>query len=175
MSNGLELRRRISTLKGYGVLDTPNEAGFDEIVREAARSLRTPIALISLIDENRQWFKARVGLEVSQTPRVISFCTHAIRGSKVFVVEDATKDDRVSDNPLVTADPRIRFYAGAPLLTASGMRIGTLCVIDRTARPTLTDRQRNDLQSLASRTMAEMEARKKRNAKLLHDPLSVCA
>ena len=166
MDNRPDDRPRVSALNSYGVLDTPNEAEFDAIVREAARILRTPIALISLIDENRQWFKAKVGLEASETPRSISFCTHAIRGPDVFVVEDATKDERFFTNPLVTGDPSIRFYAGAPLKTRSGMRIGTLCVIDSKAHPALSDRQIADLEALAERTMLEMEARKERNAAL---------
>ena len=115
---------RLAALKGYGVLDTPNEAEFDDIVREAARVLGTPIALISLIDADRQWFKAKVGLEASEAPRSISFCTHAIRGPDILVVEDATEDDRFASNPLVTGDPHIRFYAGTPLKTPGGKRIG---------------------------------------------------
>lgn len=153
---------RILALKGYGVLDTPNEAQFDEIVREAAKVLRTPIALISLIDENRQWFKAKVGLEASETPRSISFCTHAIRGPDVFVVEDATKDDRFFDNPLVTGDPSIRFYAGTPLKTSTGKRIGTLCVIDSKPHGALTESEIKQLAALADRTMAALESRRER-------------
>ena len=162
MDHRLKDRIRVSALNSYGVLDSPNEAEFDAIVRETARILHTPIALISLIDENRQWFKAKVGLDASETPRSISFCTHAIRGSEVFVVEDATKDDRFSANPLVTGAPGIRFYAGAPLKTPSGMRIGTLCVIDSKAHVSLTARQKADLEALAERTMQAMEARKQR-------------
>ncbi len=160
MTDNLSEGARVSALRGYGVLDTPNEAAFDEIVREAASVLGTPIALISLIDENRQWFKAKVGLEPSETPRSISFCTHAIRGADVFVVQDATKDERFSANPLVTGDPSIRFYAGAPLKTASGSRIGTICVIDSKAHLALTDRQKADLEALAERTVKLMEVRK---------------
>lgn len=153
---------RLAELKGYGVLDTPNEAEFDAIVREAAAALGVPIALISLIDENRQWFKARVGLEPQETPRSISFCTHAIRGPDVFVVNDATADTRFSKNPLVTGDPNIRFYAGAPLRTASGRRIGTLCVIDRLARPQLTEQDIARLTLLAEKTMQALERRRQR-------------
>ncbi len=153
---------RLAELKGYGVLDTPNEAEFDTIVREAAAALGVPIALISLIDENRQWFKARVGLEPQETPRSISFCTHAIRGPDVFVVNDAKADPRFSENPLVTGDPNIRFYAGAPLRTASGKRIGTLCVIDRTARAQLTERDTARLTLLAEKTMQALERRRQR-------------
>ena len=156
--------QRISALKGYGVLDTPNEPQFDAIVRDAAKRLGAPIALISLIDENRQWFKAKVGLEPLETPRNISFCTHAIRGPDVFVVNDATKDDRFSSNPLVTGNPNICFYAGAPLKTEAGQRIGTLCIIDNKPRGALTDNQRSELESLARRTVAAFELRKENNS-----------
>jgi GAF domain-containing protein len=155
---------RVAELKGYGVLDTPNEAEFDAIVREAAAALGVPIALISLIDENRQWFKARVGLEPQETPRSISFCTHAIRGPDVFVVPDAQADPRFAENPLVTGDPNIRFYAGAPLRTSTGRRIGTLCVIDSTARPQLSDADTARLALLAEKTMEAMERRRQRLA-----------
>ncbi len=158
--NKSEEARRLGELHGYGVLDSPNEAEFDTIVREAARLLCTPIALISLIDENRQWFKAKVGLEPSETPRSISFCTHAIQGPDVFEVSDAREDDRFSSNPLVTGDPNIRFYAGAPLRTSSGRRIGTLCVIDSKARPRLTADQLDALTALADKTMDALERRK---------------
>ena len=107
--------RRIDALKGYGILDTPNEPEFDRIVQEAAAMLGAPIALISLVDEHRQWFKAKLGLEPDEMPRSISFCTHAIHGSDMMVVEDAAEDARFAANPLVTGDPGIRFYAGTPL------------------------------------------------------------
>lgn len=148
----------MTALKGYGLLDTPNEAAFDKIVREAAVALGAPIALISLIDENRQWFKAKVGLAPSETPRSISFCTHAIRGKATFVVENAAEDDRFAANPLVTGDPHIRFYAGVPLRSATGLRIGTLCVIDSKPRGITLDQQRR-LEALAARTMEIMEKR----------------
>ncbi|MHA6718580.1 GAF domain-containing protein [Sphingomonas sp. RS6] len=154
--------RRVAELKGYGVLDTPNEAEFDAIVREAAAALGVPIALISLIDENRQWFKARVGLEPQETPRSISFCTHAIHGGDVFVVNDASADPRFAENPLVTGDPNIRFYAGAPLRTPTGRRIGTLCVIDRLARGRMTDEDKARLAQLAEKTMEALERRRQR-------------
>lgn len=160
---GLE-NERISALKGYGVLDTPNETEFDEIVRKAARVLGSPIALISLIDENRQWFKAKVGLGASETPRSISFCTHAIRGSDIFIVEDATKDERFAENPLVTGDPNIRFYAGTPLKTASGQRIGTLCVIDNKPHKAPSEAEIEQLATLADETMDAIERRAKRRA-----------
>jgi len=164
--NDSEESSRQESLNGYGVLDTPNEAEFDAIVRQAARLLGTPIALISLIDENRQWFKAKVGLEPSETPRSISFCTHAIRGNDVFVVPDAREDVRFSSNPLVTGDPNIRFYAGAPLKTPSGKRIGTLCVIDDKAHARFTPEQREMLAALAEKTMDAMTRRRDRQGLL---------
>jgi GAF domain-containing protein len=153
---------RIAALKGYGVLDSPNEEEFDAIVRETARALRTPIALISLVDENRQWFKAKVGLQASETPRSISFCTHAIRGPDIFVVEDATKDERFSDNPLVIGDPSIRFYAGIPLKTDSGQRIGTLCVLDHKPHQALDEADAEKLAAFAEQTMAALARRAER-------------
>ena len=152
---------RIETLRGYGILDTPNEPEFDAIVKEAAQACRTPIALISFVDESRQWFKAKVGLEPSETPRSISFCTHAIHGDQVMVVEDARRDPRVVNSPLVTGNPNIRFYAGAPLRTRTGARLGTLCVIDdqpRTANP----RQVMQLEELAQRVVVLLEQRRER-------------
>lgn len=160
MAADREEQERLKELQGYGVLDSPNEAEFDAIVRQAASLLGTPIALISLIDDDRQWFKAKLGLEASQTPRTISFCTHAIRSNGVFVVQDAQEDPRFAGNPMVTGDPNIRFYAGAPLRTETGRRIGTLCVIDRTARPSLTPEQNDILTALAAKTMDALEQRR---------------
>lgn len=154
-----EERARVVELRGYGILDTANEPIFDQLVRDAADSCEAPIALISLIDEHRQWFKARLGLEPQETPRAISFCTHAISGSEVFEIADATADDRFTSNPLVTGDPNIRFYAGAPLKTPSGRRIGTLCVIDNKPRSRLSQQARGELEALAERTMEAFEAR----------------
>ncbi len=153
---------RLKALYGYGVLDTPNEAEFDAIVREAASGFAAPVALISLVDENRQWFKAKVGLAPSETPRAISFCTHAIRGPDVMVVQDASADARFAENPLVTGDPNIRFYAGAPLKTADGKRIGTLCVLDTAARAAPTTAEKAQLEALAARTVAAFERRNRR-------------
>ena len=156
-------RAGVTALSGYGILDTPNEPEFDAIVREAAQTFQTPIALISLLDENRQWFKAKIGLEPSETPRSISFCTHAIRGHGVFSVPDATQDDRFAANPLVTGDPSIRYYAGAPLKTSSGIRMGTLCVIDTRPGRVLTADEEAKLESLAARVVEAMERRRRRN------------
>ncbi|MCZ2495496.1 GAF domain-containing protein [Xylophilus sp. Kf1] len=121
---------RLRALHELLVLDTPAEEKFDRVVRFAAEQMDVPIALVSLLDARRQWFKARVGTAVTETPRDISFCSHAILASSTFVVEDASKDARFAGNPMVTAGPRVRFYAGAPLTAPGGERIGTLCVLD---------------------------------------------
>lgn len=122
--------RRIAELYMLGVLDTAFEARFDRLTRIAAAALGTPISLISLVDTHRQWFKSSFGLAVRETPRDIAFCAHAIQKPEVFVVPDARKDPRFAANPLVTGDPHVRFYAGAPLITRQGHALGTLCVID---------------------------------------------
>ncbi|UUX95736.1 GAF domain-containing protein [Aquabacterium sp. J223] len=128
------------------VLDTPPEERFDRIARFAADEFGVPIALVSLVDEHRQWLKARVGLDVCETARDISFCGHAVVQDDVLVVEDARTDARFADNPLVTGAPHIRFYAGAPLALPGGQRVGTLCLID--TRPRRLDA--HDLEILAS-------------------------
>lgn len=125
---------RLRALKALSLLDTPAEERFDRVVRFAAEQLDMPIALVSLIDRDRQWFKARFGLDATQTGRDISFCGHAILQDDLFIVEDAQQDARFADNPLVTGDPHVRFYAGAPLSAEGGERIGTLCLIDRVPR-----------------------------------------
>jgi diguanylate cyclase len=126
---------RQRSLQRLGVLDSEPEAEFDALVRAAAAVCGVPISLISLVDADRQWFKANVGLEgVAQTPRELAFCAHAIHGDDVLEVHDATCDPRFADNPLVQRDPSIRFYAGAPLRLSDGTRAGTLCVIDRQPR-----------------------------------------
>lgn len=121
---------RLEELRHLNLLDTESEERFDCIVRTAKRLFDVPIALISLVDENRQWFKSCYGLDATQTDRDISFCGHAIHGDDVFLVTDASKDPRFQDNPLVTGEPNIRFYAGCPIRGPKGHRIGTLCVID---------------------------------------------
>ncbi|MBP7334736.1 sensor domain-containing diguanylate cyclase [Niveispirillum sp.] len=149
---------RLRTLDQYQVLDSQPEPQFNRIVALARRALGVPIALISLIDEERQWFKARDGLAVQQTPRSQAFCDHAIRRREVMVVEDARLDPRFSDNPLVTGDPGIRFYAGAPLITVDGQALGTVCVIDRVPR-SFDDEDRETLTDLAAIVMDELELR----------------
>jgi GAF domain-containing protein len=151
---------RLRALRAYRVLDTPTEAAYDTLVRLAASVCGTPIALISLIDESRLWFKASYGLDgVAETPRESAFCDHAIRGREVFEVADARADDRFAANPLVVADPPVRFYAGAPLVTPDGDAIGTICVLDREPRA-LTGLQHEQLTLLARLVMDELERRK---------------
>ena len=151
---------RQHSLDRLSVLDSGAEASFDGLVHAAAAICGTPIALISLIDHDRQWFKANVGLEgVSETPRAISFCTHAIEQRDLFVVEDAQLDPRFATNPLVTGDPRIRFYAGAPLHLADGAAVGTLCVIAREPLR-LTDQQREVLRQLGRTAVHLLEGRR---------------
>lgn len=125
---------RLQALHGLMLLDTPAEERFDRVVRFAAEELGMPIALVSLIDTDRQWFKARYGMATSETPRDISFCGHAILQPELMVVEDATLDARFADNPFVTGPTHVRFYAGAPLNAPSGECVGTLCVIDTEPR-----------------------------------------
>ena len=150
---------RLADLQSFDILDTPEEQAFDEIARIASIIFDMPIALISLVDEARQYFKARVGLDATETPRDVAFCAHTILESKVMVIEDAREDKRFEDNALVTQDPRIRFYAGAPLITDAGNRLGTLCLIDVEPR-TLTPKQENILQMLANRVISEMKLRR---------------
>ena len=157
-------KARLAALSGYGLLDTPNEPEFDAIVRQAQHLFSARTALISLIDEHRQWFMAKVGIDPAETPRSISFCTHAIRRDEIFVVTDATKDERFADSPLVTGEPHIRFYAGMPLRTPAGHRIGTLCVFDDKVRPEPTEAEREGLAALADRTMEAFERRRVRLA-----------
>ena len=151
--------QRLKVLWQYDVLDTVPEAVFDELASLAALICDAPIALISLIDEDRQWFKAKVGVTLNETSRDISFCSHAILQADLMVVPDATKDARFKSNPLVTAKPKIRFYAGAPLLTPDGHALGTLCVIDVKPR-SLTGSQKKALTLLARHVMTQLELRR---------------
>ncbi len=125
---------RLQALHGLMLLDTPAEERFDRVVRFAAEELNMPIALVSLVDADRQWFKSRHGLDASETPRDISFCGHAILQPGLMIVEDASLDERFADNPFVTGPMHVRFYAGAPLNAPSGECVGTLCVIDTEPR-----------------------------------------
>ena len=151
--------KRLDAIRRYGLLDTPAEQSFDDFAYLASHLCETPIALITLVDAGRQWFKARLGLEVSETPREHAFCAHTIMTKQLMVVEDALSDSRFADNPLVTSDPHIRFYAGAPLIDRSGFGLGTLCVIDRQPRH-LTASQTRSLEALARQVVVQCEFRR---------------
>jgi signal transduction histidine kinase len=151
---------RLQALYDYDVLETSPEPEFDALTELASAICGTPIALISLVDRNRQWFKSKVGLLASETHRDVSFCGHAILESDVFVVENALEDPRFSDNPLVTGDPQIRFYAGAQLRTESGEAIGTLCVIDSEPKP-FSPEKRRALTTLAGMVIAQLDLKRK--------------
>jgi PAS domain S-box-containing protein len=151
---------RLKALEELGILDTETEDSFDEIVMIASELCETPIALVSFVDADRQWFKAKVGLDVDSTHRALAFCSHAILQADVFVVEDASKDDRFKDNPLVTGGPNIRFYAGAPLISKDGLAFGTLCTIDRTPK-TLSEGKLKALKALAKKVVSRIELRSK--------------
>ena len=146
--------QRLQTLHGYRLLDTPPEPEFDDIVRRAAERFDTPIALMSLVDANRQWFKAKVGLDIDETPRSVAFCAYSIQGDGVMVVEDAREDERFSGNPLVLDDPSIRFYAGAPVTAEGGHKLGTICIIDRKPRHDFSEADREALAKLAAEVSA---------------------
>ncbi len=156
---------RLQELRSYQVLDTQAEQAYDDVVMLASYICDTPIALISLVDEDRQWFKARTGLNAMETPRGQAFCAHAITNPEcVMEVQNAIEDQRFADNPLVTGDPGIRFYAGAPLLTPSGAALGTVCVIDRVPRK-LSERQSAALQAL-SRQVVQLLALRRSHAEM---------
>jgi PAS domain S-box-containing protein len=152
-------RLRLEDLHRLEILDTASESSFDRITRIAARVIGSPISLITLIDHDRQWFKSRLGLEVSETPRDLAFCSYAILGSEPFVVPDASEDARFRSNPLVTASPHIRFYAGAPLMRSGGAALGTLCVMDSKPRDRFSDAEAAILTELAGVVTDQMEQR----------------
>jgi GAF domain-containing protein len=174
--------KRIEALRRYQILDTQPEQTFDDLAMLASVICKTPIASMTLIDTDRQWFKASVGLDSTETPREHAFCAYTILGEDVMVVEDATRDERFSANPLVTSAPNIRFYAGAPLIDKEGNALGSICAIDR--KPRLLDAdQRAALQALARQIITQLEYRRAASQlaqaltelKTLHGLLPICA
>jgi K+-sensing histidine kinase KdpD len=151
---------RLQALHQYNILDTPPEAAFDDLTRLATQICGTPISLISLIDESRQWFKSKVGLEIQSTSRDLAFCSYAIlQPHDTLIISDTLLDQRFATNPLVTSDPRIRFYAGVPLLTPEGYALGTLCVIDHVPRQ-LSSEQLEALKTLSRQVMTQLELKR---------------
>jgi len=160
---------RVDALQKYAILDSEPEQAFDDLTLLASYVCKTPIAMISLVDEDRQWFKAKIGISAKETSRNIAFCSTAIQQRDVFVVPDALQDERFCTNPLVVSEPNIRFYAGAPLINEDGYALGTLCVIDRTPRNLAAD-QEVALKALSRLVLMQMEFR--RNLLLLKEALS---
>lgn len=150
---------RLDALRSYGILDTPREAEFDDLVALAADICEVPISVVNLIEEHRQWFKAEIGLGIRETPLDISICRHVLLQPGVTIIPDLRDDPRMCANPLVTADSGLRFYAGCLLETPDGHGIGTLCILDRTPR-VLTDRQQSALRTLAKQVMGQLELRR---------------
>ncbi|MDH3443273.1 MAG: sensor domain-containing diguanylate cyclase [Deltaproteobacteria bacterium] len=150
---------RLQALRDYGILDTLPETSNDDITRLASEICGTPVAMVSLVDSDRQWFKSKLGLDVSETPREVAFCAHTILELDLLIVPDAEEDQRFANNPLVTGAPYIRFYAGAPLVTFKGEALGPLCVIDRVQR-TLSEGQQQSLRALSRQVMAQLELRR---------------
>ncbi|MGD9850457.1 MAG: GAF domain-containing protein [Nitrospirales bacterium] len=151
--------QRLQALSSFQILDTLPELAFDDLTFLAGNICQTPIALISLVDDHRQWFKSKVGISADETSRDIAFCAHCILQSDLMVVPDALADSRFADNALVTEEPNIRFYAGTPLTTVGGHNLGTLCVIDRVPRE-LTQNQKKSLEALGRQVMAQLELRR---------------
>ena len=151
---------RLTTLRQYQILDTPPEAEFDNLTTLSSRTCSAPIALITLIDEKRQWFKSKVGLELAETPRSDSFCAYTILQRDILLVQDAREDKRFANNPYVLSGPKIRFYAGVPLVTPAGHAVGSLCVLDMVPR-TLSKDQLDTLMLLRQHVVMQFEFRKK--------------
>lgn len=174
--------QRLEALKEYHVLDTEPERVYDDITALAALLCEVPVAMISLVDESRQWFKSRLGLSMRETPRDVAFCAHAIKRAEPLIVHDTLKDRRFAGNALVEGSPRVRFYAGFPLTTAHGLALGTLCVMDHRPRR-LSALQKKAMRSLARQVMALLEARRVsrhlaealEKIRTLHGLLPICA
>ncbi len=166
--------QRLNALRRSKLLDSPPERLFDAIALRAAEICKTPIALISLVDEHRQWFKSRVGLDATETDRDVAFCSHAILQQELMVVPDALSDERFAQNPLVTHEPNIRFYAGMPLVTSDGCALGTLCVIDRKPRQ-LTVSQMDQLRVLGESTRILLEMRSSRLGEIFEKAVAATA
>ena len=152
-------QERLAALHDYRILDTPPERAYDDLTALAAYVCDVPIALVSLVDSHRQWFKSKVGVDVAETDRDISFCAHAILEEDILVIQDTLADSRFAANPLVTCAPNIRFYAGVPLLTPEALPLGTLCVIDHEPRD-LSEVQIRALEGLARQVVTVMELRR---------------
>lgn len=165
---GVNEADRLAALRRYRILDTEPEQSFDDLAMLASQICGAPMALITLVDTDRQWFKSRVGVSVKETSRDVAFCAHAIQQTDLFIVPDASRDPRFQDNPLVKSEPLIRFYAGAPLVTPDGQALGTICVLDRVPRE-LTPEQMAALSALRRQVLAQLELR--RNLGELSDAL----
>jgi len=159
---------RVAALDRYAILDTEPEQTFDDIVVLASFVCKTPIAMLSLVDDRRQWFKSKVGVQIRETPREMSFCAHAIQQEDLFIVPDTLKDPRFKENPMVVGEPHIRFYTGAPIINEEGFALGTLCVIDRQPRE-LDSEQKEALWALSRLALGQMELRQ--NLQLLKQAL----
>lgn len=166
-SISLEEAKRLQALFSYHIMDTPAEKDFDDIVCLASQICQTPISLISLLDHERLWAKAKIGIEASEIPREITFCTSAIAQNNLFIVSNALEDNQYCENPLVVGEPHIRFYAGMPLITATGYKLGTLCVMDQVPRQ-LNSEQKFALELLSRQVVQQLELRQK-NRQLAND------
>jgi GAF domain-containing protein len=160
---------RVAALNRYAILDSEPEQSFDDLVTLAAHICRVPMAMLSLVDDHRQWFKSKLGISVAETPRDHSICAHAIQQTDLFIVPDTLQDPRFRENPIVVGEPRIRFYAGAPLINEDGFALGTLCVVDREPRELDADQQ-DALNALGRLALRQMELRM--NLRLLKEALN---
>jgi GAF domain-containing protein len=167
-SSGTE-SARVAALDRYAILDSEPEQSFDDLVILAAHICQVPMAMLSLVDDHRQWFKSSLGVQIRETPKEVSICAHAIQQNDLFIVPDTLQDARFRDNPLVTGEPHIRFYAGTPLINDDGFALGTLCVLDRQPRQ-LDSGQKEAINALGRLALRQMELRT--NLQLLKDALN---